>query len=479
MPSQKTIIGGMKWTALSTGYTTITQIIVMVVLARILSPEDFGVMALLMVVIGFCQAFMDMGFSNVIIQRKEISEIQLSSLYWLNIFAGLVLSCLLFFASPFLSKFYNNVELENALKLLSSVFILIALGNQHRALAQKEMRFKATANIEITAATATCVISIVLAYAGAGVYALIGGILAQASVTGILFFLVGMRYHRPLWRYNHKSLQGLFGFGLYQAGEKAINYLNSNADNILIGRMLGMVPLGYYNIAWQLCMLPLQRMNTVINKVAYPQYAVSNNDHDVTKKYEIFMRITAVTIVPMMVFVFYFSSSIVPALYGNGWATTATLLPPIALIAILKSFGSAGGPLFLAYNRPDIGFFWNILWLGVVVVGLAASMWLYPSIEYVVWLMLALIVPFSIIWHVMIMRIINIKYNGILKHCGRAVMCSFLSGYAVLKLLELYAANMGHVVFSIMALILCLFIYGFYMYFFEKDLPELLKQGEQ
>ena len=148
---KKQAIGGVKWTSLSTGVRSILQLIQLLVLARFLSADDFGLIAIVMVVIGFSQLFMDMGISNAIIHKQNITTEQLSSLYWLNIFSGAVLTIIVYFIAPFVANFYNNAEIIPLLQLLSLSFIINAFANQYRVLLRKELKFNVLAKVEVIA----------------------------------------------------------------------------------------------------------------------------------------------------------------------------------------------------------------------------------------------------------------------------------------------------------------------------------------
>jgi O-antigen/teichoic acid export membrane protein len=145
------VIHGIKWTSLSTGLRSIIQIVQLLVLARFLSAEDFGLVAIVMIVIGFSQLFMDMGISNAIIHKEKITVTQLSSLYWLNILSGLSLTIIVYITSPLVASFYNEQAITPLLQLLSLSFLINSTGNQFRVLLRKNLKFDLLAKIEVFA----------------------------------------------------------------------------------------------------------------------------------------------------------------------------------------------------------------------------------------------------------------------------------------------------------------------------------------
>ena len=157
-------ITGVKWTTFSTIITTILQLLQLAILARFLEPSAFGLMALVMVVIGFSQAFLDMGISNAIIHKQEISKDQLSTLYWVNVLAGFLLFCIIVLIAPFISDFYKEPELTNLILIVALTFIIQPFGQQFMILWQKEMRFSEIAKIDIANKFISLVVSVYFAY---------------------------------------------------------------------------------------------------------------------------------------------------------------------------------------------------------------------------------------------------------------------------------------------------------------------------
>src|SRR5690606_3759209 len=187
-------IFAVKWTSVSMLIVTIVQFVQMAILARFLNPTDFGLMAIIMVVIGFSQAFQDMGISNAVIQRQNISHIQLSSLYWLNIASGIVLTLIVLIVSPFVADFYSEQRIADLIAQLSCVFILVAVGNQYRVLCQKALDFRTMELINIAASIMSLIVAVFMAVYGYGVLSLVVAMLTQAGVSSALFLWVGLKH---------------------------------------------------------------------------------------------------------------------------------------------------------------------------------------------------------------------------------------------------------------------------------------------
>lgn len=195
-------ISGIKWTTISTIFITALQFIQLAIMARILSPSDFGLMAIVMVVMGFVGVFADMGISNALIHRQTISKNELSSLYWLNVIAGVVMFVLVSAIAPLVAEFYKEKELAKLIILLSTTFIIQSFAQQFSMLWQKELRFREIAKIEITNKIISLVVSVYLAYVGYGVYALAYGTIASSIIQTIQYLYLGLKEYRPMMRFK-------------------------------------------------------------------------------------------------------------------------------------------------------------------------------------------------------------------------------------------------------------------------------------
>lgn len=478
MSLKNSAISGVKWTTLAMAATTLMQLAQLAILARFLAPGDFGLMAIMMVVIGFSQAFMDMGISNAIIHRQNITHTQLSSLYWLNIGSGLALTIIIFALSPLVALFYDEPRITKLMMILSSVFVIVAIGNQYRILCQKELQFSRMATIEVTAAVLSFLVAVCLAVSGFGVYALVFAMLTQALVSSAMFLYTGLRdHHRPALIYRHGELAGFYSFGLFQMGERSINYISTNIDKLFIGKMLGMQVVGFYDMAWRLIIFPLQKINPIVNKVAFPVYAKVQNDTDALNRYYSFnVKALSIVTVPLLAFLSFFSHDVVRVVFGPGWDTTAALVSVLAFVGILKALGNPGGAIILALGRADVGFWWNLAWASVISVSLFIMLHLVPRVEVAAYTLLGLSLTVGMVWHFIIAKIAKIQYWPIARHFCTLILVTFAIGwlgYRTVNLLVIELAILrivaGGVVFAL--------LYCAYIFIFQKEILIHLKRG--
>jgi O-antigen/teichoic acid export membrane protein len=469
-------MSGVMWTTMSTVAITVIQLTQMAILTRFLSPGDFGLMAILMVVIGFSQAFMDMGISNAIIHKQNITHTQLSSLYWLNIGAGLAMTIITFFVSPLVARFYVEPRLAELMMVLSSVFVIVAIGNQYRILFQKELQFTRMAKIEVISSIFSFAVAVYFAVMGFGVYSLVFAMLTQAFASSAMFLFVGLReHHRPTFVYKHSELAGFYSFGLFQMGERSINYFSANIDKLIIGKMLGMQTVGFYDMAWRLIAFPLQKINPIVNKVAFPIYARMQNDSIALNRYYTFnVKALSIITVPLLAFLSFFSHDVVLVVFGPGWNQTASLVTVLAFVGILKALGNPGGAIVLALGRAEVGFWWNLIWAAFVSIIMFVMLYHFPQVEVAAYSLLALSLTVGLFWHYIIAKVAKIKYWPIAWHFGKLIFITFIIGRIGCLTVDMlliekafYRLVLGGVVFAI--------LYCGFILLFEKEILKHLK----
>ena len=402
-------MSGVKWTTVSTIIVTVIQLLQLSILTRFLAPTDFGLMAIVMVVIGFSQAFLDMGISNAIIYKQTITSEQLSTLYWLNVVMGCILFALISAASPLVSLFYKEPELTKLIILVGLTFLIQPFGQQFMVLWQKEMRFAEMSKIDIVTKLLSLVVSVFSAYLGNGVYALVYGTLAAAMSQTILFVAMGLKEHRPQLLFRWGEIRDFVGFGAYQMGERTVNYFNLQIDVIIIGKLLGTEALGVYNIAKQLIMRPSQIVNPIITKVTFPAMAKVQNDMATLKRvYLQTINYLSSVNFPVYAMMIVLTPEIVFFLFGTKWMAAVPIVQVLSLYGAVRSTGNPIGSLLLAKGKANLAFYWNLGLLFYVPVGIAFAS--QRGLLAVSWMLVALSVSLIIPgWYLLVRPLCGAK----------------------------------------------------------------------
>jgi lipopolysaccharide exporter len=375
MSLKSAAVSGAKWTTVSTGFTAVIQFLQVTVLAWWLKPSDFGLMAMSMLVLNFAEICLDFGMSKAIIHRQDTSREQLSSLYWVNVFVGWVLFAACFAATPLVVIMFREPRLYHLVPLVSALFLIGPIGAQFALLLQKELRFRSLAVVEIVGSLMGALAAIGAAIAGLGVYALVLAQLAGSIVSTAILTMIGLRHWRPMFHFRRADLKGYMGFGLYQMGERTLNFLFSRTDQLLIGMFVGPIALGYYSFSWNLIIQPMNRVNPSLTKVAFPLFArMQNEEERLRRGYLTLIRILATINAPILLGFAAIAPVLIPIVYGVQWTAAVPLIQPLAVVGLLRCIMHPLGTLLLAKGRADLGFIWTLGVVGVNVAGVMISL---------------------------------------------------------------------------------------------------------
>lgn len=380
MDTRKVVVFGVKWTTLSTIITTFVTLLRLVILTRILDKADFGIVSILIFVVGLTQTFSDLGFSSAIMYKKDLSQEEFSSLYWLQLIVFTILYVLISVCSPLVSSFYNEDQLTILLPIILTELIMCGIGKLYETVLQKEFCFKTIAIRNIISSLLSLVLAVVLAFRGYGVYSLVYSTLFNALILNLWNFIYGQRLLKLKFHISLKSTLPLIKIGLYQTGTNVIDYLAGKLDVLLMGKFLGMENLGIYTLAKELLVKIFSIINSIANKVLLPVYAKLQDDTEsLSKTYLRSIRTLSFITFPILMAFGVFSDSIIDLLYGEKFAEAA----PLVLILVFPYMGSAInnpiGSLTIAKGRTDISFYYTIIRL---VISLPI-VWLTSSISMI------------------------------------------------------------------------------------------------
>ena len=374
MDLKKKVIVGLRWTALASVAATVLGFVKIVLLARILSPRDFGLAAIVMAILGVLQTFSDAGISAAIVQREQISQKQYSALYWLTIYTSLIVAAVYLLATPLITGFYNDPDLRGLLYLSASILVIWAVGLPYQMLIQRRLGFGTMATIDVVSAMANAGAAVTAALMGLGATAIIVGHIAGAALRSGPYLVIGGREFRPALVWHMRDAAGFIGFGLYQMGDRFVRNLASRIDQLLIGKLLGATELGYYNLAYNLVLQPITRVAPIVGRVTFPVYARMQQDLErLRKAYYKVLQSLATLLFPLLVFLAIFAEPVVLALYGAKWEPAVILVRILAIAAAFWTVDYPVGMLQVSLGRVGLSFVWSLIILALtglaVVVG--------------------------------------------------------------------------------------------------------------
>jgi len=377
MGFRKTAISGIRWTSVSSVSVAVIKLVQFAVLAHYLSPRDFGLMAIVMTLIGFSALFIDLGISAAIVHKQDINEVELSSLYWLNMLVSIVLFLVVVGIAPLAASFYEEPELIAMLRWLGLTFIISGIGNQFTVLLQKKLKFKELSIMHVLSSATGFVVALYMSIEGFGVYSLVAAAIVDALIVTTLSLFLGFRLHRPRMVFNLSQIKPMISFGLFQMGERSVNYLNGQFDILLIGKLFGPEVLGVYSIAKNISNKPYQIINPILNKVTFPIMSkVQDDDSRLRKIYLSAIDYLCSVNFPIYILIIMLSGGIILTFFGDRWTGAIVILQILSGYRMFTSFGNPIGSLQLAKGRADLGFYWNFaLFLFIPVVIFIGSFW--------------------------------------------------------------------------------------------------------
>lgn len=348
-------ISSMRWSLFAKIGQQILLLIVNVVLARILVPSDFGLIAQIVVVTGFANLFAELGFGAALIQRVDINRRQVSSVFWINVFSGFFLTIIFIIFAPLIANFYDEPILSPLTKYISTTFLIGSFSIIQVTLLTKNLEFRRIAVIEISAALLSGIAAILMAIYGYGVWSLVVQSVTFSLLLTILSWLLSD--WKPTLEFNFGEVKELLGFSTNLLGTQSLNYWVRNIDNLLVGKVLGPDSLGIYSRAYSIMLFPLNNISNVIARVMFPSFSMIQEDKYRVKS--IFLRITrtiALFTFPLMLGLMVSVSPFVLTVFGSKWIEMIPVLRILCLVGLTQSIITLIGNIYLSQGRSDVQF---------------------------------------------------------------------------------------------------------------------------
>jgi len=378
----KSLSSGIFYTALAKYSGIIISIAIGAVLARLLTPEEFGIVALVTVFVSFFNLLSDFGLGPAVVQNQSLEDKDVHSIFSFSILLGLLLSGLFFLSAPFIAKFYNESELINVSRLLSLAILFYSLQIIPKALFQKALKFKQIGLITVSVQLFSGIIAITLAYKGFSYYALVVQSILVSGISLIIFYF--LKPVKIAWRIQFSAIRKIIRFSSFQFMFNFINYFSRNADNILIGKFLGSAPLGYYDKSYRLMMMPVANLTHVISPVLMPVLSKYQDDKNfVFNSYLKVVKFLATIGFPLSVFLYFSAGDIIHILYGPQWTQSIPVFKLLALTVGIQIVMSSSGSIFQTVNRTDLLFVSGFLSAITMVGGICFGIFIGKSLEVV------------------------------------------------------------------------------------------------
>ena len=366
----------MIWSALQRFGTMGISFVSNIVLARLLTPDDYGCIGMLAIFITVSNTFVDGGFGSALIQKKEPTQKDYSTIFWLNLFISVVIYGILYISAPAVSRFYDIPLLSSVLRVQGIVLIINALNIVQTNQLRKSINFKCLAVIYIVSQIVGAVCAIVLAYMGWGVWALVAQQIIASSITSVILWV--MNRWLPQLCFSFDSFKQLFSFGGFILASNLINTFCNNVQGLLIGKFFNPAILGYYTQAYKLEDVASHSISSVVDQVAYPVFSKVQSDNDGLKNviYRLILSIAYVTF-PMMLILVLIAEPLIGLLYGEKWLPSVPYFQIICIGGIAVCLQGVTYLAIASIGKSKELFLWTIIKRGLGMILLIAGMVLF------------------------------------------------------------------------------------------------------
>ncbi len=349
------VVRGLLWQLMGRGSLQLSQIVVVVLLARLLTPHEYGIAGMVLVVISFEPVIAGTGLAAALVQRPVITEVDKSTVFWTNAAVGL-LACVIGVAiSPLVADFYGDAQVEPLFAAVSVVFLVSSLSSVQANLLIREMNFRSLELRTMAATLLGAAVAIGIAAMGGGAWALIAQQLTIYSVSLVL--LTGFSHWRPRFMYSLDSLREVRSFGGNVSGTILMNQFTQNTDNVLIGRFLGASALGLYTFGYSLIMLPVSRIASPIVQVLYPVFSRVQDDlQRLSSLWLRSLRLMAAITMPAMLGFVVVAPELVDVVFGRRWHNATPVIQILAAVGIALGIQNLNGILLQALGRTRLNF---------------------------------------------------------------------------------------------------------------------------
>ena len=346
----KTTAKGAVWTYASHYGGKLLVFVSTVILARLLTQEDFGIVGFALVVISFLNVLNDLGIGSALIYYKD-DEAAAQTGFWLGLGMGFVLGIITWFVAPLAGAFFQDARAISATRALAFTFPIVALGNVHESLLHKHLAFKRKFIPDVTKMTSKGVISIILALLGFGFWSMIVGQIVGAVVLVIAYWLT--LPFRPKLQFEKKLVRPLLSYGSGIVAVNAIAILLTNADYLFVGRFLGTAALGVYTVAFRIPDMLIIQFCTVVGKVLFPVYAkMREGQQSLQTAFLMTMRYVSMITVPLGLGLALVAQPFVLTFFTDKWAEAIPAMRAISIYALLFSLAYNAGSVYKAEGRP-------------------------------------------------------------------------------------------------------------------------------
>lgn len=368
MDLREKAVKGLVWSSAQSWGGKIVSTSVFLLLAKLLGPEAFGLIALASLYMAFMGVFVDQGFAQAIIQRENLEPEHLDTAFWTSVSTALLLMLGSITASELIAGLFQEPQLAPIIQLLSFQFLFSALQSVQVAILARKLAFKELAIRSLISTLISGFVGVLFALKGFGIWSLVAQQLSNSFVNVIVLWKVSDWY--PNFRFSANHFRQLFSFSVNILGFNILRFFNQRSDDFLIGYFLGTIALGYYTVAYRLLRVMIDVLTNTTTKVALPAFARIQQDKEKMRKgFYTVTQLTSFVAFPSFIAVGILAPELVNALFGENWLPSIPVMQVLVLVGIIQSVSYFNGSVMLAMGKPDWRLKINLLNVILNIIG--------------------------------------------------------------------------------------------------------------
>ena len=401
------------------GVTQILSWTVTIIVARLLSPADYGLMAIANVLTGYVEVFSELGMGAAIVQRQQISDREFSSNFWFSLLVGTSFAGLAYALAYPTAWLFNEPRVIPVTQFISIFFVIGALMTVPFNILMRDLRFMEIGIVQLVSVALSSGVMLAMAYAGYGVWTLVIGPLVARSTTVILVFAISK--WRPHWHYRWDEVRGFLRFGLNVAGARSLFFVFQKADVFLVGTMLGTQAVGFYSFAMNLASMPTDKVASVVNQMAFPLFSrFQTQPGQLRDLYSKSAKFLAIVVAPLYLAGAVWGDDLIRAILGEHWAPIIWLFRAFCVAQLATCLMMLNSPLHMALGRAH----WPSYFYAVCVPIMSAAIFLSArhGLEMVAIPWLTVFPLLCLGWTIVTLRSVNLDVGSYLGQSGLHVL---------------------------------------------------------
>ena len=437
--AQKMVHGGF-WISFIKIIRKVFSLIRLIIIGRILAPSDFGLMGIALLTMSALETFSTTGFNQALIQKKEKTENYLDAAWTVLIIRGFIIFIMLYLTAPYVAVFFHSPTVQPIIRVLGFTIFIHAFANIGVVYFQKELEFNKVFIYRFIGVFTNFIVAILAAFILRSVWALVLGLFAENVVNLIVSYLI--HSYRPHFSKDFGKAKELFSFGRWVLGSNILVFFGEHIDDILVGRVLSAVALGFYQMAYRISNMLETEITQVISSVAFPAYTkIQDQRVRLKKAYFRIMRLTITISMPITVGIIFLAPEFTQIFLGEKWIPMVTAMQLLAVAGLIKSVVSTGSPLFTGSGYPNYEFYMQLIRGLIILLVIYPLIW-FKGISGAALGVILSIAGMLIIWYPFSQRIIRTSWRKYFETFWPPCFCSLLMAGSI-YIAKLYCNPIG------------------------------------